>query len=96
MVDGTEVISRQFASGDRKTVTPARSAAMSFSSIPPIGPTFPDVSIVPVPATFRPRNKSSGVSYSITPRVKIIPPLGPPVSFTSNVINFGSTLGNCG
>ena len=73
-------MSGQFKDGARNSVTPSRFAPISFSSIPPIGPTFPDGEIVPVPAIFRPRTKSSSVNLSMIAKVKIKPALGPPTS----------------
>ena len=52
----------------------------SFCWMPPIGPTAPSESIVPVPAIRSPPVISPGVSLSTMPRAKIIPALGPPMS----------------
>ena len=52
------------SAGTRKTAAPARSAPITLSSIPPIGPTRPRVSIVPVPAMVSPAVMSPGVSRS--------------------------------
>ncbi len=59
-------------------MAPADRAAYSFCWIPPIGPTLPLPSMVPVPAIRRPPVMSSGVSLSTMPRANISPALGPP------------------
>ena len=74
----SRAISSQLSREAKSTVAPAFFAAMIFSEIPPIGPTVPLAEIVPEPATFLPCKISSGVSRSISPIVKIKPPLGPP------------------
>jgi len=79
--------------GVKKMLTPNSLAPIIFSAIPPIGPTFPVVVIVPVPAIFRDRIKSSTVNLSTTPIAKIKPPLGPPVS--SNLIFTSNGKTNC-
>ena len=66
--------------GTRKTVAPASAAAVSFSSIPPIGITVPSSAICPVPAIVRPPVRSPGVSRSYRPSAHIRPAEGPPIS----------------
>ena len=47
---GTSVISSALSTGAKNIVAPALLAVRIFSLIPPIGPTTPRLSIVPVPA----------------------------------------------
>src|SRR5262249_12153006 len=54
----------QFGAGTRKTVAPSERAPAIFCWMPPIAPTVPVASIVPVPATCRPPSSSPGVSLS--------------------------------
>jgi len=78
----TSTNSAQFWTGVKNTWTPAFSAPIIFSAIPPIGPTCPLVEIVPVPAIFLDLIRSCSVNLSMMPRAKINPPLGPPVSLS--------------
>ena len=70
----------QFSAGVRKYSAPAWRAPMVFIWMPPIGPTLPASSMVPVPATNLPPVRSSGVSLSTMPSANIRPALGPPTS----------------
>ena len=46
----SEAMSAAFSLGTRKTLAPARLAAINFCSVPSMGPTEPSGAIVPVPA----------------------------------------------
>ncbi len=72
--------SSQFAAGARNHAAPEFRAPTSFCWIPPMGPTTPAESMVPVPATRIPPVIAPGVSLSTMPRANIIPALGPPTS----------------
>jgi hypothetical protein len=50
--------------------------------MPPIAPTFPASSMVPVPAMNLPPVSDPGVSLSTMPSANIRPALGPPTSFS--------------
>ena len=80
----------QLSIGAIKSVAPARLAPINLSSIPPIGPTSPFLLMVPVPAIKRPFTSCARSNFSIIPRAKIKPPLGPPVfgksNFTSRLV----------
>ena len=82
--------SLQFLSGTMKIVAPAFLAAKIFSATPPILPTRPVSSIVPVVATIRPFKIFSGVSSSTIPSAKASPPLGPPVLASEISISLGA------
>ena len=66
-------------SGTRKTLAPVRMTAIVFCFRPPIGPTVPLGSIVPVAATSTPPVRSPGVSVSSSDSVKARPADGPPI-----------------
>ena len=70
----------QLSAGVRKYWAPLSRAPTVFISMPPIGPTLPSSSIVPVPATNLPPVRSPGVSLSTMPSANISPALGPPTS----------------
>ena len=88
---GELAISSAFPTGAKKIVAPTFLAERIFSLIPPIGPTTPRLSIVPVPATWRPCIKSFSVKSSTSPIENTSPPLGPPVCDTLNFIFFASS-----
>ena len=50
----------------------------SFWAMPPMGPTTPRESMVPVPAKWRPPVRSPSVRLSMIPRANIVPAEGPP------------------
>ncbi len=70
----------QCSAGIRNKVAPAARAPASFCRMPPIGPTVPSGSIVPVPAMCSPAARSSSVSLSTMPVANMSPALGPPMS----------------
>jgi hypothetical protein len=76
----SEAADAQFSAGVRKYSAPAFRAPTVFIPMPPIGPTLPFSSIVPVPATNLPPVRSPGVTLSTMPRENIRPALGPPTS----------------
>ena len=67
--------------GTRKYLAPAWRTAEAFDCRPPIAPTLPSTSIVPVTATFLPPVRSPGASWSISVSVNASPADGPPMSF---------------
>jgi hypothetical protein len=73
------------AAGEKNTVAPLCRAPIIFWVIPPIAPTLPVASIVPVPAMYRPPVSDPGVSLSMIPNANIIPALGPPTSRSPKV-----------
>jgi hypothetical protein len=78
--------SAQSSAGTRNSRAPLAYAPAIFCWIPPIGPTWPDGSIVPVPATYRPPVSWPGVIRSYTPSENIRPALGPPMSCPSAIL----------
>lgn len=86
----SEAAAAQFSSGVRKYRAPASRAPTSFMPMPPIGPTFPLSSIVPVPATNLPPVRSPGVILSTIPSANISPALGPPTSASLMSISNGN------
>ncbi len=60
--------------------------------MPPIGPTLPSASIVPVPAMILPPVRSSGLILSIIPRASIRPADGPP-TFSIGTVNVNGAVG---
>ena len=63
-------------------MAPSRLEPSIFSSMPPILPTLPSLSMVPVPAMVLPPLSLAGVSLSMRPSVYIMPADGPPMLST--------------
>ena len=78
------------AAGTRNTSTPAWATADAFWRRPPIAPTVPSSSIVPVIAMFWPPVSSPGVSSSIRVSVNASPADGPPM----RPVSMSSSNGN--
>ena len=78
------------AAGTRNTSTPAWATADAFWRRPPIAPTVPSSSIVPVMAMFWPPVSSSGVNSSIKVSVNASPADGPPM----RPVSMSSSNGN--
>src|SRR6185312_12264647 len=74
-----DLASSQLSAGTRKTLAPASRAASILWVIPPIEPTLPSLSMVPVPATNLPSLRSPVVSLSTTASENISPAEGPPM-----------------
>ena len=89
---GRRIASAQLPAGTRKTVAPLAFAAMSFSGMPPIGPTVPDTSICPVPATNLPPVRSSGPIFSRMPSANISPADGPPIRSSSAIFTVNGAV----
>ena len=71
---------RTLAGRRKEHARPAMTAAAIFCWMPPIGPTSPKPSTVPVPAIVRPPVRPPGVSLSMMPSASAVPALGPPMT----------------
>ena len=72
-------------------MAPASFAPYIFCRMPPIGPTVPEESIVPVPATCSPPLRSPSLRVSMIPSANIMPALGPPTLSSWIVTSIGKS-----